>query len=74
MEFVITGRLENYTRQEAEARVTALGATAKSNVTKKTNYVIAGADPGSKLTKAQELGVEVLDEDGFIKLLGQAEQ
>ena len=69
-EFVVTGRLEDYSRQQAEAKIKELGGTAKSNVTKKTNYVVAGADPGSKLTRAQEIGIEVLDEEGFKKLLG----
>ena len=69
-EFVVTGRLESYSRQEAEAKIKELGGTAKSNVTKKTNYVVAGADPGSKLTRAQEMAIEVLDEEGFKKLLG----
>jgi DNA ligase (NAD+) len=69
-EFVITGRLEHFSRQEAESKVKELGGTAKSNVTKKTNYVVAGEDPGSKLTKAQGMGIEVIDEDDFIKLLG----
>jgi DNA ligase (NAD+) len=69
-EFVVTGRLESYSRQEAEAKIKELGGTAKGNVTKKTDYVVAGADPGSKLTRAQEMGIEVLDEEGFKKLLG----
>ena len=67
---MVTGRLESYSRQEAEAKIKELGGTAKSNVTKKTNYVVAGADPGSKLTRAQEMAIEVLDEEGFKKLLG----
>jgi DNA ligase (NAD+) len=69
-EFVVTGRLESYSRQEAEAKIKELGGTAKGNVTKKTDYVVAGADPGSKLTRAQEMGIEVLDEEGFKKLIG----
>jgi DNA ligase (NAD+) len=71
-EFVITGRLDGFSRQEAESKVKELGGAAKSNVTKKTNYLVAGADPGSKLTRAQELGIEVIDEEGFKKLLGQS--
>jgi DNA ligase (NAD+) len=68
-EFVITGRLESSSRLEAEARIKNLGGTAKDNVTRKTNYVVAGADPGSKLARAQELGVEILNETQFLELL-----
>lgn len=67
--FVLTGKLENLTRPEAEARIKALGGTTSSSVTKKTTYVIMGTDPGSKLAKAQTLGITVLDEDEFLKLL-----
>jgi DNA ligase (NAD+) len=68
MEFVITGRLESSSRQEAEEKIKALGGTAKDNVTKKTNYLVVGADPGgTKLAKAQKLGTEQIDEK---KLLG----
>ena len=70
-EFVVTGRLEAFTRQEAEARIRALGGTAKDNVTRKTDYVVYGADPGSKLARARELGIKTIDEKEFIKLLGQ---
>ncbi|MBA7666978.1 DNA ligase [subsurface metagenome] len=70
-EFVITGRLEAFSRQEAEARIKALGGAAKENVTRKTDYVVAGADPGSKLARAQELSITVLDEKQLIKLLGK---
>ena len=69
-EFVVTGRLESYSRQEAEAKIKELGGTAKGNVTKHTSYVVVGADPGSKLTRAHEMGIEVLDEEGLKKLLG----
>jgi len=68
-EFVVTGRLDTFTRQEAEARIKALGGTAKDNVTRKTSYVVHGADPGSKLTRAQELGIKTLDEKEFLDLL-----
>jgi len=71
MEFVITGRLEALTRDEAEARVKALGGTTGSSVTKKTTYLIVGADPGSKLARAQELGTKQLTEEKFIRLLEQ---
>jgi len=69
-EFVITGRLEAFSRQEAETRVKALGGTAKDNVTKKTSYLVVGADPGgSKMTKAQELGTRQINEKGLLRLL-----
>ena len=70
-EFVITGRLETSSRQEAEARIKELGGAAKDNVTRKTTYVVVGADPGSKLVRAQELGIKTLNEEEFIKLLNQ---
>jgi DNA ligase (NAD+) len=68
-EFVITGRLEAFSRQEAEARIKALGGTAKSDVTKKTTYLVVGADPGSKLAHAQALGIKQLTEEELLKLL-----
>jgi len=70
-EFVITGRLETFSRQEAEARIKALGGTAKSDVTKKTTYLVVGADPGSKLAHAQALGTKQLTEEEFLQLLGK---
>jgi DNA ligase (NAD+) len=68
--FVITGTLVSMSREEAKARLQALGGKVTGSVSAKTNYLIAGADPGSKLTKAQELGVEVVDEEGFLGLMG----
>ena len=67
---VLTGTLPNLTREEATRRVEEAGGKVTGSVSKKTDYVVAGADPGSKLTKAQELGTEVLDEDGLLALLG----
>jgi DNA ligase (NAD+) len=69
LEFVITGRLETLSRQEAEARIKELGGTAKDSVTRKTDYVVVGADPGSKLARAQVMGIRQLDEGEFLKLI-----
>src|SRR6202043_2971145 len=69
MSFVFTGTLAKRSREEAEALVAAHGGKAGSSVSKKTSYVIAGADPGSKLAKAQTLGVSILDEGQFEKLI-----
>ena len=59
-------------RGKAEALVAGLGAEASSSVTRKVTYVVAGADPGSKLQKAENYGITVLDEDGFLSLLARA--
>jgi len=69
--FVFTGTLTRMTREEAEAEVEKRGGKASSSVSKKTSYVIAGEKAGSKLEKAQKLGVTVLDEDAFLKLIGR---
>ena len=73
LEFVLTGKLEAFTRQEAEAKINALGGKASSDVTKKTSYVIVGADPGSKVAKAEKLGVKTLSEVEFLELVGKVE-
>ncbi len=70
MTFVLTGTLPTLTRTEASAMITDRGGKVSSSVSKKTTYVIAGTDPGSKLTRAEALGVPVLDEDGLRALLG----
>ncbi len=67
--FVLTGKLELYTRNEAKALIESLGGKVASSVSKKTAYVIAGSDAGSKLAKAQKLGVKVLTEQEFKDLL-----
>jgi DNA ligase (NAD+) len=71
-EFVVTGRLEDFSRQQAEDKIRELGGTAKDNVTRKTDYVIVGADPGSKLARATELGIKTINEQQFIDLLRKA--
>jgi DNA ligase (NAD+) len=67
--FVFTGTLAKRSREEAEALVAAHGGKAGGSVSKKTSYVVAGSDPGSKLAKAQSLGVSILDENQFEKLV-----
>jgi DNA ligase (NAD+) len=67
--FVFTGSLERLTRREAASRVQALGATVGDHVGKHTDYLVVGADPGSKLARARKLGVTVLDEAQFLALL-----
>ncbi|MCD7770093.1 MAG: NAD-dependent DNA ligase LigA [Oscillospiraceae bacterium] len=67
--FVLTGTLEHLTRQEAEALIERYGGKASGSVSKKTSYVLAGADPGSKLTKAQSLGIEIITEEQFQAML-----
>ncbi|MED1202642.1 NAD-dependent DNA ligase LigA [Heyndrickxia acidicola] len=64
---VLTGKLEQMTREEAKERLEALGANVTGSVSKKTDLVIAGADAGSKLTKAEQLGIEVWDENRFVQ-------
>lgn len=67
--FVLTGSLENYTREQAGEIIEKLGGKVSSSVSKKTSYVLAGEEAGSKLTKAQELGVTILSETEFIEMV-----
>lgn len=67
--FVVTGALEKYKREEIEELIESLGGKAASSVSKKTNYLLAGAEAGSKLKKAESLGVKVISEDDFDKLI-----
>jgi len=69
--FVLTGGLSTLTRDEAKRQLQELGAKVSSSVSKKTDYVIVGEEPGSKADKAKELGVTMLDEKEFIKLIGK---
>ena len=66
--FVLTGTLQNYSRDEASNIIEKFGGKTSSSVSKKTSYVLAGEDAGSKLTKAQSLGVEVITEEQFEKM------
>ncbi len=68
--FVFTGGLKTLSRSEAESKVESLGGKASSSISKKTDFVVAGDDPGSKLDKARALKVKVLTEDEFLELLG----
>jgi DNA ligase (NAD+) len=68
--FVLTGTLAHFTRDEAKKTIEDAGGKVTGSVSKKTDYVVAGADAGSKLDKAKELGVEVIDESGLERLVG----
>ena len=67
--FVLTGTLAHMTRDEAKDKLQALGAKVTGSVSRKTDYVVVGADPGSKADKAEQLGIEMLDEEAFQKLI-----
>lgn len=69
MTFVLTGGLDNYTRDEAEKIIESFGGKTSSSVSKKTTYVLAGEGGGSKLTKAQELGINIISEQDFINMI-----
>ena len=67
--FVLTGSLENYTREEASNIIESFGGKTSSSVSKKTDYVLAGEEAGSKLTKAESLGVKIITEQEFQELI-----
>jgi DNA ligase (NAD+) len=71
--FVVTGTLKNYSRSDAENAIRRLGGTPSSSVSKKTDFLVVGEEPGSKLDKAKEFGVSILNESDFEKMLRQAE-
>ena len=71
--FVLTGTLDQLTRDDAKQRLTDQGARVTGSVSGKTDFLVAGADPGSKLVKAEELGIPVLDEIAFLLLLEESE-
>jgi DNA ligase (NAD+) len=68
-EFVITGTLKSFSRETAQEKIKSLGGIVKDNVTRKTRFLVVGEDPGSKLARAQSLGIEELDEEKFISIL-----
>ena len=67
---MLTGTLPDMSREEASARLKAAGAKVVGSVSKKTSYVVAGEEAGSKLTKAQALGVPVIDQDAMLAMIG----
>jgi DNA ligase (NAD+) len=70
--FVLTGTLANYSREEAKRMIEAAGGTVSGSVSKKTDFVVAGSDAGSKLDKAKELGVKVINEEAMLGLVGKS--
>jgi DNA ligase (NAD+) len=70
LEFVITGKLEHFSREAAEERIRRLGGVVRSDVTSKTSYLVVGTDAGSKLARAQALGIKQISEADFLRMLG----
>ena len=71
MTFVLTGSLEQFTRDQASEIIEKMGGKTSSSVSKKTTYVLAGEDAGSKLTKAQNLGITVISENDFKEMISE---
>ena len=69
---VVTGSLENFTRQQTAEAIKQAGGKTSSSVSAKTDFVLVGDDPGSKLDKARQLGVKTIDEKAFLKMLGRS--
>ena len=69
MTFVLTGTLPNLSREDAKTRIETAGGKVTGSVSKKTSYVVAGEDAGSKLDKAKQLGVKVVDEAGLLDMI-----
>ena len=67
--FVLTGALESLTREQAKAKIRELGGDVSSSVSKNTDFVVAGSEPGSKYDKAKKLGVRIVDEEEFRKMI-----
>lgn len=72
LKFVLTGTLESLTREAAKEKIQSLGGDVTSSVSRETNYVVAGSEPGSKYDKAKKLGVKILDEKEFLEMLKKA--
>ena len=71
MTFVLTGALSKFTREEASEKIEMFGGKASGSVSKKTSYVIVGENAGSKERKARELGIPILSEDDFLKMIDE---
>ena len=71
--FVLTGTLSKFSREEAEEKISNFGGKPVSSVSKKTDFVLVGENPGSKLTKAQALGIKIINENDFVKMLEESE-
>ena len=67
--FVVTGRMENYSRTDIQDRIKTLGGKVTSTVSKKTDFLVVGSDPGSKLAQANLLEINILDESQFLDLI-----
>ena len=74
LRFVVTGRLESYSRQEAQAKIKSFGGAVSSSVSGKTDFVVVGEEPGSKHEKAVRLEVPILDEAAFLAKLAEVEE